>query len=123
MSTKDSSCLQGRERNASVGFNRIVCVEGWYSGWSRLRGAQQDRCNDHKGIVHVSVYALLRIIWKCHRTGKSFYYSLPKSLRGWANVSGGPAKPPNSRTRDLAGHPEGCTVRWPFTAHRPDASC
>jgi len=104
MSTKDSSCLQGRERNASVAFDRMLCVEDTCSGWSRLKGAQQDHCISHKQVMHFSVYALLRITWKCHRTGEGFHQSLPKSPRGWTNVSGGPAKPPNGRTRDLAGH-------------------
>lgn len=36
MSTKDSSCLQGKEGNASVAFNHIVCMEDTYSGWSRV---------------------------------------------------------------------------------------
>lgn len=66
MATKDSSCLQGRERNALATFDHPMWVDDMYSGWSRLRGVQQGRCSAHKPIVHFSIRALIRIIWKWH---------------------------------------------------------
>lgn len=59
MATKDNSCLQGRERNALAAFDHPVRVEDMHSGWSRLRGAQQDRCSAHKPSVHFSICALV----------------------------------------------------------------
>lgn len=63
MPTKDSSCLQGKEGNASVDSYHTV-HGGLVQHWNRLRGSQPD--------CKWSVHLLLRIIWKSHMTAKAF---------------------------------------------------
>lgn len=79
MPTKDSSCLQRKEGNASVDSNHTV-HRGLVQHWSRLRGTQWD--------CQWSMDLLLRIIWKSYDC-KSLCESSLKSLRGWMDVLGG----------------------------------